>query len=66
MLLQEVMEAQNLGACVTWNYAAAGNGGVVPMQEVEEVAPTQEWGRMCSVGAIPGNAGKMRKMEKFL
>jgi hypothetical protein len=61
--LQEVMMANNISKCVDWNFEAAGNGGEIPMTDLEEEAPLGEWGRMASVGAH--KQGHMRKMEKF-
>jgi hypothetical protein len=61
--LQEVMMANNISKCVDWNFEAAGNGGEIPMTDLEEEAPLGEWGRMASVGAH--QQGQMRKMEKF-
>ena len=42
--MKETLQAQELLPCVKWNYDGAKNGGVVPMEPIEDDIPKGEWG----------------------
>ena len=62
--MKETLQAQELLPCVKWNYDGAKNGGVVPMEPIEDDIPKGEWGKLHLVGAIQGKQGGMRTVDR--
>ena len=63
-MMQDHLEVNDLTEAIQWNFDAVQNGGVVPMDALEDDIPRGEWGRLQAVGATEDTKGHLRTLER--
>ena len=67
LLAKNMMDAckpQGLAASVPWLYKAAKTGTIPIHRYLEDTIPPGQWGRLAEVGAVEGQMGKLRIIDK--